>query len=105
MSRDASRPSYQTELPRSGSHSEADSWSHVPEDLNPADHGTRGLLLTDLRPSHPWIEGPAFLYEDEGQWPSLDRLPALANDDPEIRKSAIVQVTYKFVPLLDMTRF
>ena len=86
-------------------HSEADSWSHVPGDLNPADHGTRGLPLTDLRPSHPWIEGPAFLYEDEEQWPSLDRLPALANDDPEIRKSAIVQVTYKFVPLLDMTRF
>ena len=34
-------------------HSEADSWSHVPGDLNPADHGTRGLPPTDLRPSHP----------------------------------------------------
>ena len=87
------------------SHSEANNWSHIPGDLNPADYSTRGLPLDDLRPAHPWINGPAFLYEEEDNWPKSEHIPALDEDNEEIRKSAVIQVTHKFVPLLDMARF
>ena len=61
--------------------------------------------MDDLRPAHPWINGPAFLYEEEDNWPKSEHIPALDEENEEIRKSAVIQVTHKFVPLLDMARF
>ena len=40
------------------SHSEPSQWSHVPGILNPADLGTRGLSLSQLRDCKLWWEGP-----------------------------------------------
>ena len=44
-------------------------WRHVPGVLNPADHGTRGLKLNDLKPECPWFNGPLFLKHDPTNWP------------------------------------
>ena len=44
----------------------SDQWNYVPTSNNPADSGTRGLSVHDLKSGH-WICGPPFLKTD--QWP------------------------------------
>ena len=42
--------------------SKSEQWSFVPGKFNPADHGTRGLSLTDLKAK--WLSAPKFLLEN-----------------------------------------
>ena len=43
----------------------------MPGTLNPADLPTRGLSASDLVDSGVWMEGPAFLKDDESAWPAV----------------------------------
>ena len=43
-------------------------WRYVPSNLNPADHGTRGLKSTDI--TVKWTKGPKFLTENAQNWPT-----------------------------------
>ncbi|XP_043215496.1 uncharacterized protein LOC122378464 [Amphibalanus amphitrite] len=66
--------------------SEPSQWHHVPGKLNPADDCSRGLpeaalLITSER----WFQGPAFLAEDEEQWPAGISLPPPESTDPEVK--------------------
>lgn len=45
-------------------------WRHVPGMVNPADLPTRGLSAVTLAESEVWMEGPAFLKDDESTWPA-----------------------------------
>ena len=45
-------------------------WQHVPGTINPADLPTRGLSAMALAESEVWMEGPAFLKDDESTWPA-----------------------------------
>ena len=45
-------------------------WRHVPGMVNPADLSTRGLSAVALAESEVWMEGPAFLKEDQPSWPA-----------------------------------
>ena len=36
---------------------------------NPADHGTRGLAVTEVKDSKLWWDGPEFLKEPQNKWP------------------------------------
>ena len=50
-------------------HSNPDQWRYVPTKLNPADHGTRGLTVSELAECEPWWNGPKFLLYPESEWP------------------------------------
>ena len=45
-----------------------DQWRHVPGEQNPADYGTRGLTVSSLKES-TWLTGPAWLLDEENNWP------------------------------------
>ena len=44
-------------------------WHHVPGIKNPADLATRGISAAELIDCTFWMEGPAFLKDDEATWP------------------------------------
>ena len=44
-------------------------WRHVPTRDNPADNVSRGMTTKELVASKRWLQGPAFLLEDEVEWP------------------------------------
>ena len=43
---------------------------HVPEKMNPADDCSRGLAASELTSESRWLSGPAFLSDDEENWPA-----------------------------------
>ena len=49
--------------------SNPDQWRYVPGNLNPADHGTRGLTVGELIDNECWWRGPEFLMQPETKWP------------------------------------
>ena len=48
--------------------STVDEWRHVKGSMNPADIGTRGVTLEQLRESE-WLNGPAWLQDEPENWP------------------------------------
>ena len=48
--------------------STVDEWRHVKGSMNPADIGTRGVTLEQLRESE-WLHGPAWLQDEPENWP------------------------------------
>ena len=44
-------------------------WRYVPTASNPADHGTRGLTVTELKDNKLWWDRPEFLREPRTKWP------------------------------------
>ena len=44
-------------------------WRYVPTLCNPADHGTRGLTVSELKDNELWWNGPDFLREPREKWP------------------------------------
>jgi hypothetical protein len=42
-------------------HSQSDQWHYVPEELNPADDGTRGLTVDELKENHCWFRVREFI--------------------------------------------
>ena len=77
-------------------HKNPKQWHHVPTELNPADHGTRGLKPSDISPKR--TKGPDFLLNPEKDWPS--RLPA--NSDRSICTPTVVMPQ---TGLADISRF
>lgn len=49
--------------------SDANEWSWVPTELNPADDGTRAKFPISYKPDSRWIKGPDFLLNDSVNWP------------------------------------
>ncbi|XP_071111155.1 uncharacterized protein [Haliotis cracherodii] len=61
-------------------------WRHVPSDINPADHCTRGLQAKQHTETHPWLRGPEFLWKSEDTWPKLSNPVDMLSDDLEVKK-------------------
>ena len=63
-------------------------WRHVPGILNPADHQTRGLTVSDLVDKDDWWNGPKFLMRQESGWP-ITTLPSSmsGSQSTEFKKS------------------
>ena len=55
---------------------------------NPADDASRGVPAGELA-SPRWLRGPGFLALRPGQWPTLQKLPPLNADDPEIKRPLV----------------
>ena len=77
-------------------HTKPNQWNYVPTELNPADHGTRGLKPSDI--SSKWTKGPDFLLKPVKNWPS--RRPA--NLDMSICTATVV---VSQTGLVDISRF
>ena len=71
-------------------------WRYVPSNLNPADHGTRGLKSTDI--TVKWTKGPRFLTENAQHWPTRPNSSSADN--------VCAFASAKYLPvLLDVRRF
>ena len=55
-------------------------------DDNPVDDGSKGLKFDIMLKNDPGLKGLKILWQDESHWPRT--IPALTDDDPEIRKEA-----------------
>ena len=70
-----------------------DQWNYIESKQNPADEASRGMKAQELLDSR-WITGPAFLWENENQWPNSDQENnELQQDDPEVKKSVAMATT------------
>ena len=65
--------------------SNPEQWRHVPTKQNPADLLTRGLSVSALIEEERWWKGPAFLVQEETQWPEK-KIEAKEEPDMEVRK-------------------
>ena len=52
------------------SSSNPEQWRYVPTKINPADHLTRGLKVSELIEENSWWEGPEYLKSSESEWPT-----------------------------------
>lgn len=70
-----------------------DQWHHVPGILNPADDGSRGLLIEAFKPECRWWFGPDFLWQTEDQWPCREVGDVVENDKEVIAPRATHNTT------------
>ena len=77
------------EIQRSSS---PEQWRYVPGAMNPADLPTRGLSATELAECKLWMEGPAFLKEDESTWPAAPTKPKCVQTDSDPERRTLVKV-------------
>lgn len=67
-------------------------WKYVPSKENPADVASRGIYPSELENHSIWWHGPAWLRQDEKNFPSLPR-KSIAETKLDERKSTIVVMT------------
>lgn len=70
--------------------SQVSQWRHIPSQLNPADHVSRGLPVKE-ESIRAWIEGPEFLRLSESDWPQGPTLAA-GEDELELKRGAILHI-------------
>ncbi|XP_062391066.1 uncharacterized protein LOC134078917 [Sardina pilchardus] len=70
--------------------SEPSQWRHVRTQDNPADEASRGLKVTDLLKNDRWLEGPAFLWRNEEDWPKAVLDITMDSSDEEVRREETV---------------
>ena len=68
-------------------------WRYVNRDENPADDASKGLRLDEMIKNKRWLNGPAFLWEEESCWPATIEVPPLKDSDPEVRKESRIYTT------------
>ena len=62
-------------------------WRYVNTEANPADDGSRGLVVDSLINKNRWIRGPDFLWEQESRWPAQPTtVREIPDGNPEIKK-------------------
>ncbi|XP_068692552.1 uncharacterized protein [Montipora foliosa] len=67
-------------------------WNHCPGLLNPADDGSRGLLVTSITSGSRWLNGPAFLLLPEEKCPKRNstlKPPKQYVDDPQTQETTV----------------
>jgi hypothetical protein len=61
--------------------------NNVDTKANPADDASRGLTAEALIHNKRWIEGPAFLWSTEDNWPQRPKLNiTVSEEDPEVKR-------------------
>lgn len=93
-----------------------ESWAHVSGVDNPTDAGSRGLLPQDVLHHDLWWQGPAWLKDDETNWPNklnspptLESVVASGYTEDTLQQKARREVTVQAVttssPVIDVERF
>ena len=78
--------------------STTEQWRHVSSEQNPADEGSRGCSVKKLTSgTSMWLTGPAFLWKSE--LPTREQPPSLDPEDPEIKKTTVLDTRAKDVTL------
>ena len=72
-------------------HSRVDEWNFVPGLQNPADIGTRGVKVIELKQSE-WFTGPSFLNLDRDQWPKKPEFERLPETETTVCATVLVEV-------------
>ena len=68
-------------------------WRHVPSQLNPADHASRGIKIHEQEKLTMWLKGPTFIWETEAQWPTQPASSLkVMEEDSELKPMAHVNV-------------
>lgn len=65
--------------------SEPSQWRHVGSKDNPADDASRGMKVSEFLNKTRWLEGPAFLWRPEEDWPKTVLDISLDSDNQEVR--------------------
>ena len=68
-------------------------WRYINRDENPADDASKGLRLQEMSKDNRWLNGPTFLWKEEGSWPARIEVPPLKDSDAEVRKESRIYVT------------
>ena len=63
-------------------------WRYVEGKKNLADDASEGLKLEEMLANKRWLEGPDFLWNSQDSWPTMIDVPALLDEDPEVRKES-----------------
>ena len=73
----------------------------MPSKVNPADHVSRGLGITDAEgQTSTWIHGPGFLWQKENTWPKQGKYD-ICEEDPEVKHSLKTNLTLSRKTTLD----
>lgn len=73
--------------------SQPSQWRYVETAGNPADIASRGVKIDVFLRNTIWMSGPDFLLRPKSEWPvGYDDIPKLTSDDPEVKKTAAVNV-------------
>ncbi|XP_045033927.1 uncharacterized protein LOC116933188 [Daphnia magna] len=69
-------------------------WRHVSGMENPADECSRGLFTGKMMDNYRWVNGPAFLQQEEKAWPITIKLPGPSVEDPEVSATNWIGLVY-----------
>ena len=61
-------------------------WHYIGTKSNPADIASRGARAQELLNSPLWWNGPDFLWNTFEDWNSVDDVPSIPPEDPEVEK-------------------
>ena len=73
----------------------AQHWRHVPTATNPADLASRGMSPKELVHSQLWWQGPEWLSQEPGAWPSRTDWRRKNKDLPELRTVVMTIAPHK----------
>ena len=81
--------------------SSMDQWRHVKGVENPADIGTRGISIENLKES-VWLNGPAWLQTDEDKWPKPWNQ---VHQEADVQTVTNISTETKTEPLFEWNRY
>ncbi|XP_033101161.1 uncharacterized protein LOC117104422 [Anneissia japonica] len=76
-------------------------WGYVRTTNNPADDTSRGLSINQFLKNERWIKGPSFLQESVEQWPKMQEISLISEDDPEIKREVNTGITVEESTVMD----
>ena len=78
---------------------------HIPGTINVADDCTRGKEIFELTPQSRWISGPDFLLQPKVEWPRVEELPVIDEQELEVKGSVLVMSTSPSVCMVQWERY